>query len=631
MYLEWIEIQNYRNLEYLRLDFHKNVNFLVGENAVGKTNFLELLEYLIKGKAFEANDFYDVEQKVTVTVSIAFSTEELPALLQDVARNRKGHVTLYFEQSYRQDNYPSVYVLETDLDGGTPHKRFLSKSLRTMMMFLFHRSIRELETPHTKGLVDFTSTLEHVIEELRAQVGKLAEITDANEEGIPEKYIKHLGGPMEVVTQFHGVLERFIHVCNVAGTETLSKLDGRTLDNSLSSLVDRYTKSNLYLAMTIMTKVLWQLFQRETFQHVKLSDMAYVDREGRKTLSLFLCIDGPEINLGPFQQRAVIRFYEELLNNKNPEFLYLLNKLFGIQALTGQLFIITNSTDSLEDDYKRIIRFYRNSCGHTRVACGTTFELSLAAEKTLSMYFGEAKAALFSSCTLLVEGETELGSFPFFAKTMDIDFSYYRISLINARGQGSINSLEKLLRHFHVKVVTLYDRDVKRDRSANKNRFFTQGVCYEYDLVAHLLQYPKGRDILNSIFNDVATEQYNIPRTKHSVSLGKVKSSLQKIASFDPDFKAAFIQAARNSKNTSIRNFVTSHASTSDQIIINDLGKREGAVLTACYFAWLFSVKGVGIGWIVGAHLNEIELIPPAFRAPIARAAELALREEDVE
>ncbi len=624
-----MEIRNYRNLEYVRLDFHKSVNFLVGENAVGKTNFLELLAYLIKGKAFEANDFYNIGQVLSITVSISFLPEELKNLTEAIELDSNGHVTLYFEQSYWKDNYPSIYILETEHPDKPRHKHLLSKSLRTMMMFLFHRSIRELETSHTKGLVDFTTTLEAIIEELQIHVTPATECVIQN--GTSEKYIKHLGGPTEVVTQFHGVLERFIHVCNEVGAEQISRLNGRALDSSLPSLVDRYTRSNLYLAMTIMTKVLWQLFQREKLQHIRLSDMAYVDDKGHKTLSLFLCIDGPEINLGPFQQRAVIRFYEELLTNKNPEFLYLLDKMFGIQFLTGQLFIITNSTDSLEDDYKRIIRFYRNSRGNTRVACGTTFELSLAAEKTLSMYFGEAKAALFSSCTLLVEGETELGSFPFFAKTMDIDFSYYRISLINARGQGSINSLEKLLRHFHVKVVTLYDRDVKRDRAANKNRFFTQGVCYEYDLVAHLLKYPQGRDILNAIFNDVAMEQYNTPRTKHSVSLGKVKSSLQKIASFDSDFKSAFIHAARNSKNTAIRNFVTSHASTSDQIIINDLGKREGAVLTACYFAWLFSVKGVGIGWIVGAHLNTIELIPPAFRAPIERAAELALREEDIE
>ncbi len=41
MYIESIELKNYRNYEYLCIDFHKSTNIFYGNNAQGKTNILE--------------------------------------------------------------------------------------------------------------------------------------------------------------------------------------------------------------------------------------------------------------------------------------------------------------------------------------------------------------------------------------------------------------------------------------------------------------------------------------------------------------------------------------------------------------------------------------------------------------
>ena len=43
MFMEWIKIENYRNLVDIELHFHNDINYFVGENAVGKSNFLEPL------------------------------------------------------------------------------------------------------------------------------------------------------------------------------------------------------------------------------------------------------------------------------------------------------------------------------------------------------------------------------------------------------------------------------------------------------------------------------------------------------------------------------------------------------------------------------------------------------------
>ena len=41
MYIESLELKNYRNYEYLCIDFSSGTNILYGDNAQGKTNVLE--------------------------------------------------------------------------------------------------------------------------------------------------------------------------------------------------------------------------------------------------------------------------------------------------------------------------------------------------------------------------------------------------------------------------------------------------------------------------------------------------------------------------------------------------------------------------------------------------------------
>ena len=57
-----------------------------------------------------------------------------------------------------------------------------------------------------------------------------------------------------------------------------------------------------------------------------------------------------------------------------------------------------------------------------------------------------AKEALYARALILVEGETEYGSFAGMAKKLNVDFDYFGICLINARGESSISKLHKYLK-----------------------------------------------------------------------------------------------------------------------------------------------------------------------------------------
>lgn len=55
MYIESIELKNFRNYDELNLEFNKNVNFIIGNNAQGKTNLLEGIFMSSIGKSFRTS------------------------------------------------------------------------------------------------------------------------------------------------------------------------------------------------------------------------------------------------------------------------------------------------------------------------------------------------------------------------------------------------------------------------------------------------------------------------------------------------------------------------------------------------------------------------------------------------
>ena len=55
MYIKSIKLKNFRNYRELQADFSSKVNFLLGQNAQGKTNLLESIYITSMGKSFRTN------------------------------------------------------------------------------------------------------------------------------------------------------------------------------------------------------------------------------------------------------------------------------------------------------------------------------------------------------------------------------------------------------------------------------------------------------------------------------------------------------------------------------------------------------------------------------------------------
>lgn len=78
MYIsEIVEINNYRNLTGKTITFNDTLNFLIGENNIGKTNILELINICLAIGKFAETDFMDI----TLPIKIKFKVKEVKELI----------------------------------------------------------------------------------------------------------------------------------------------------------------------------------------------------------------------------------------------------------------------------------------------------------------------------------------------------------------------------------------------------------------------------------------------------------------------------------------------------------------------------------------------------------------------
>ncbi|MCQ4637464.1 DNA replication/repair protein RecF [Anaerovorax odorimutans] len=112
MYIKEIQLKDFRNYKELNVQFHKNVNIFLGQNAQGKTNLLESIYITSMGKSFRTSkdremirfgeDFFRVKIKAfkddDLVVEIAVNQEGKKGIKVDGVKARK--LSQLLEQIY---------------------------------------------------------------------------------------------------------------------------------------------------------------------------------------------------------------------------------------------------------------------------------------------------------------------------------------------------------------------------------------------------------------------------------------------------------------------------------------------------------------------------------------------------
>ena len=552
MYIKWMHIENYRNLADVTLSFHNDINYFVGENAVGKSNFLDLLEIIMECHGFIESDFTDVNKPIRIDFEISLG--EL---------NYKSMYTADEGPTYRlrleqvvQEVYPRLYRVT---DAGIEP---MALSMIRHALYVCHRDTSEQE-------------LFSIPSSIYVELGQLL-----------QAYVSRLEMPTDDFQREIVSLRKDLDPYCMLNIQHLVEV------LSTSSAMERkYSADNVRLIMAVALKILAQIYMKVSSATTNLESLLVYDAKGHKFLPIFISVDEPELHLSPYLQRAVLNYYRQIATNENEEFLALLRDIFKIDGLLGQLFVVTHSTDALVDDYRHIIRLYRDENNMVCAACGVTFNFPKEVEKHLIMHFPEAKEALYARCIIIVEGETEYGSFTGFGKKLGVDFDYFGICLINARGESSISKLQKLFNRFSIPTVALYDRDVEgKYAKAHSNIFFTQEICFEMDFVSYLLAMHK-RSIMDAIIKDIIDDARPMV-TKDMARRGYAKLGIT---------KSQIVQRC-----------------------LPNISDRKLDDLHIYYFSWFYANKGVIVGRRISQFLDT-SMIPPAFIAVIERAKLLSL------
>lgn len=552
MYIKWMHIENYRNLADVTLSFHNDINYFVGENAVGKSNFLDLLEIIMECHGFIESDFTDVNKPIRIDFEISLG--EL---------NYKSMYTADEGPTYRlrleqvvQEVYPRLYRVT---DAGIEP---MALSMIRHALYVCHRDTSEQE-------------LFSIPSSIYVELGQLL-----------QAYVSRLEMPTDDFQREIVSLRKDLDPYCMLNIQHLVEV------LSTSSAMERkYSADNVRLIMAVALKILAQIYMKVSSATTNLESLLVYDAKGYKFLPIFISVDEPELHLSPYLQRAVLNYYRQIATNENEEFLALLRDIFKIDGLLGQLFVVTHSTDALVDDYRHIIRLYRDENNMVCAACGVTFNFPKEVEKHLIMHFPEAKEALYARCIIIVEGETEYGSFTGFGKKLGVDFDYFGICLINARGESSISKLQKLFNRFSIPTVALYDRDVEgKYAKAHSNIFYTEEICFEMDFVSYLLAMHK-RSIMDAIIKDIIDDARPMV-TKDMARRGYAKLGIT---------KSQIVQRC-----------------------LSNISDRKLDDLHIYYFSWFFANKGVIVGRRISQFLDA-SMIPPAFIAVIERAKLLSL------
>ena len=295
---------------------------------------------------------------------------------------------------------------------------------------------------------------------------------------------------------------------------------------------------------------------------------------GEKSISVVLGLDEPEIHLHPYMQRSLVKYLNRVINNEDSDLRVLIKELFGIDRLDGQIIIATHSPSIILNDFKQIIRLYKDGI-NTKIVSGTNLSLGEQLEKHLLLHFPFIKEAFFARCAIFVEGDSEYGSFPFFAKKCNIDLDDCGICIIQAGGD-SVLQLILLAEKFGIPCVGIRDSDGDNTPTGNQNLWKTT----ERDFEAELMKL---------------------------IDIGKETVLYDLVCEYD-SVGAERIMEAKALNNRAFKKYHYLTEPISLNLKLSEIEKTNIINLKAYYSTWLGINKSQPLGLLIGMKLSKSEI-----------------------
>lgn len=471
MYIsEIVEINNYRNLTGKTITFNDTLNFLIGENNIGKTNILELINICLAIGKFAETDFMDITLPIKIKFKVKYSNEEIG----------------YFEDNFDVDDSNSITLVavQDSVDErinyyhDTPNQTKIGMAtIRTMNILYYYAQrmpSKEVDFRKTSGSGKVLNYLiQHSLEQSEIQEKDILKKTKL------KNIVKNVNIQIKKINTITGdSVSAYVEtevdklVCRLLG---LGDENGR----ELSSLGE-----GVQYAFNILLQIIEIIYNVKVTRKPEDFEERLINRDGKKLFPLFLVLDEPEVHQHPYRQRSLIRKIKALIENNNQEFLNLLKDLFDIDGLTGQIFIVTHSPNILLDNYRQFIRLYKSTGtdSQLKIVSGMNVVIDDKLYKHMLHNFIYLKEAMFSKCIIFVEGDTENGAIPVFAERMGLDMDERGIGVIKLDGADSVKRCMALYKSFGIKSIALIDKDKKESYSSEPDIYFTKANDYEEDV-----------------------------------------------------------------------------------------------------------------------------------------------------
>ena len=164
MKLQGIKLLNYRNLNDIKITFSDDLNYIVGENNIGKTNLLYAINRIFAGKSFEANDFQDSTKAIEIVIRLKLNDIE-KGIFDDLTDPEN---TDYINVRIIQEN-PDEYLRYSHYETG---ESVLHADIRRLLLINYD-SLRnpknELDFSKTKGAGTF---LNYIVKKIYWKSGR---------------------------------------------------------------------------------------------------------------------------------------------------------------------------------------------------------------------------------------------------------------------------------------------------------------------------------------------------------------------------------------------------------------------------------------------------------------------------
>jgi len=566
-----ISIENYRNLDNVEVQFDSDCNFIVGENNLGKSNTLNLVNTVFTRRAFGIDDFADKTLPINIELSLQLANEEI------------GH----FEDLFDLDDYSKINIVcrqNTPDDNLEFHHKetetYIAPSLIKCLNFIFYDSLRnpiaEINFDKGRGVGRFlTNIVKGYLNEKELKTENLIDgaeieglITDLNSKLYKIKAFKDYDVSASVENEIEHLIPKLISLKDGKG-DTLSK----------SGYGVQFL---LLVTLSILDKlqtITEQRGERGVFEN---------EETGEKSISLVLGLDEPEIHLHPYMQRSLIKYLNRVINNDNEDFTLLVKELFGIDKFIGQIIIATHSSSIILNDYKQVVRILKKE-ENIEIISGSNLVLNEQLNKHLFLHFPFIKEAFFARCAIFVEGDSEHGSFPFFGEKLNIDFDDFGITVIQAGGD-SVKQLIQIAEKFGIPCIGINDSDGNNTPTGIANLLKTNERDFEAEL---MFLIDNGKE---SVLEEIICE-YDPLQTERELDARALNKRAFK--------KYGYLASPIDTK-----------------LKLSEIDKTNISHLKAYYSSWFAINKSQPLGRLIGMKL-KVDEIPSIYRDLIVQAKDL--------